>query len=51
MKLDKFNIEFEPFELSEITSTTTEYGTSEEDARNQFEKRHPGVRVKSVTPA
>lgn len=51
MELLKFIIEFEPFEYSEATSTTHEYGVDAKDARDQFEKRNPGMRVKSITTA
>ena len=51
MELTKYKIVALPFPESDLEKEYEEYGTSEEDALEQFRTNYPAFRVKSVTEA
>jgi len=48
LELKAYTVVWCPFEMSDLTSEATEYGADAEDARKEFERKHPKARVKSV---
>lgn len=49
MELKEYTIIALPFAQSDLTATFEEFAADESTALDQFEKRYPNFRVKSVT--
>jgi len=46
---NEYVVVYLPFEESDLTVESLEFGKDEEEALNEFKVRHPNARVKSVT--
>jgi hypothetical protein len=49
MRRSEFVVVYMPFEGSDMTLESLEYGTDEAEALSEFKAAHPTARVKSVT--